>query len=64
MASQIMFVEGIPEDIFALFPLHCHPGILVLDDFMRNCSEDAHILHLFFASIYKCLIIVMSLASI
>ena len=40
MASQITFVEGIPEDIPALFPMGCRPGILVLDDFMRNCSED------------------------
>ena len=47
MASQITFVEGIPEDIPALFLLHCHPGILVLDDFMRNCSEDENILDLF-----------------
>ena len=62
MASQIAFVEGIPEDIPALFPLHCRTGILVLDDFMRNCSEDEHILDP--GSIYKCLIIVMSLAPI
>ena len=47
MASQITFVEGIPEDIPALFPLYCRTGILVLDDFMRNCSEDEHILDLF-----------------
>ena len=47
MASQITFVEGIPEDIPALFPLHCRTGILVLGDFMRNCSEDEHILDLF-----------------
>ena len=40
MASQITFVEGIPEDIPALFPMGCRPGILVLDDLMRNCSED------------------------
>ena len=38
MASQITFVEGIPEDIPALFPLHCRTGIL---------SEDEHILDLF-----------------
>ena len=49
-----MFVEGIPEDIPALFPLHCHPGILVLDDFMRNCSEYQHILHLFTKVSHHC----------
>ena len=38
MASQITFVEGIPEDIPALFPMGCRPGILVLDDLMRNCE--------------------------
>lgn len=54
MASQIMFVEGIPEDIPALFPLHCHPGILILDDFMRNSSEDEHILHLFTKVSHHC----------
>ena len=54
MASQITFVEGIPEDIPALFPLHGHPGILVLDDFMRNCSEDEHILDLFTKVSHHC----------
>ena len=61
MASQITFVEGIPEDIPALFPLSCRPGILVLDDLLRNYREDERILDLFTK---KCLIIVMSLASI
>ena len=38
MASQITFVEGIPEDIPALFPMGCRPGILVLDDLIRKPS--------------------------
>ena len=46
MASQITFVERIPEDVPALFPMGCRPGILMLDDLMRNCSEDERILDL------------------
>ena len=36
MASQITLVKGTPEDIPALFPLSCLPGIFVLDDFMNE----------------------------
>ena len=54
MASQITFVEGIPEDIPALFPIGCRPGILVLDDLMRNCSEDKRILDLFTKVSHHC----------
>ena len=54
MASQITFVEGIPEDIPALFPMGCRPGILVLDDLMRNCSEDERILDLFTKVSHHC----------
>ena len=54
MAPQITFVEGIPEDIPALFPMGCRPGILVLDDLMRNCSEDERILDLFTKVSYRC----------
>ena len=54
MASQNKFVEGIPEDIPALFPMGCRPGILVLDDLMRNCSEDERILDLFTKVSHHC----------
>ena len=54
MASQITFVEGIPEDIPALFPMGCRPGIIVLDDLMRNCSEDERILDLFTKVSHHC----------
>ena len=54
MESQITFVEGIPEDIPALFPMGCRPGILVLDDLMRNCSEDERILDLFTKVSHHC----------
>ena len=47
MATQVTFVEGISEDIPSLFPSNRCPGILVLDDLMRNCSDDEHILDLF-----------------
>ena len=52
--ETMTFVEGIPEDISALFLLHCRPGILVLDDLMRNCSGDERI------CLQKCLIIATS----
>ena len=54
MASQITFVEGIPEDIPALFPMGCRPGILVLDDLMRNCSQDERILDQFTKVSHHC----------
>ena len=54
MVSQITFVEGIPEDIPALFPLSCCPGILVLDDLLRNCREDERILNLFIKVSHHC----------
>ena len=54
MASQMTFVEGIPEDIPALFSMECRPGILVLDDLMRNCSEDERILDLFTKVSHHC----------
>ena len=44
---EVEFVEGIPEDIPSLFPPPCRPGILVLDDLMRHCSEDERVLDLF-----------------
>ena len=46
MAEQVEFIEGIPEDIPTMFPPQCRPGILVLDDLMRNCSDDERILDL------------------
>ena len=52
--SQITFVEGITEDIPALFPMGCRPGILVLDDLIRNCSEDERILDLFTKVSHHC----------
>ena len=44
MGNQVTLVEGIPEDISTLFTLHCRPGIIVLDDRIRNCSGDERIL--------------------
>lgn len=54
MAEQVEFIEGIPEDIPAMFPPQCRPGILVLDDLMRNCSDDEHILDLFTKVSHHC----------
>ena len=50
MAAQVTFLEGIPS----LFPSNCHPGILVLDDLMRNCSDDEHVLDLFTKVSHHC----------
>jgi len=54
MRSQITFVEGIPEDIPSLFPVSCRPGILVLGDLMRNCSDDERVLDLFTKVSHHC----------
>ena len=54
MTAQVTFVEGIPEDIPSLFPANCRPGILVLDDLMRNCSDDERILDLFTKVSHHC----------
>ena len=54
MATQVTFVEGIPEDIPSLFPPNCRPGVLVLDDLMRNCSDDERILDLFTKVSHHC----------
>ena len=35
------------KNIRTLFPNHLRPGILVLDDLMRDCGEDQHVLDLF-----------------
>ena len=43
--GHVQFVDGIPEDIPCLFPPACGPGVLVLDDLMRHCSD--------FGSLYK-----------
>ena len=43
----IHFHKGIPKNIQSLFPKHLRPGILVLDDLMRDCGEDQHVLDLF-----------------
>ena len=43
----IHFHKGIPKNIQNLFPKHLRPGILVLDDLMRDCWEDQHVLDLF-----------------
>ena len=40
-------MEDIPDDILALFPPSCRPGLLVLDDLLKNCSDDERILDLF-----------------
>ena len=47
MGGHVQFEEGIPEDIPSLFPPTCRPGVLVLDDLMRDCSDDERILDLF-----------------
>ena len=47
MARHVQFVEGIPENIPCLFPPACRPGVLVLDDLIRHCSDDERILDLF-----------------
>ena len=43
----IHFHKGIPKNIRTLFPNHMRPGIVVLDDLMRDCGEDQHVLDLF-----------------
>ena len=43
----IHFHNGIPKNIQSLFPKHLRPGILVLDDLMRDCGEDQHVLDWF-----------------
>ena len=54
MAAQVTYMEGIPEDIISLFPANCRPGILVLDDLMRNSSDDERILELFTKVSHHC----------
>ena len=54
MAAQVTYVEGIPEDIPSLFPANCPPGILVLDDLMRNNGDDDPILELFTKVSHHC----------
>ena len=54
MTGHVQFVEGIPEDIPCLFPPACRPGVLVLDDLMRHCSDDEHILDLFTKVSHHC----------
>ena len=44
MTDQVQFVESIPEDIPSLFPPTCRPGIPVLEDLMRHCSEDEQLM--------------------
>lgn len=47
MASYATFLEGVPEDIPALFPMGCRPGIPVLGGLMRKFSEYKRILDRF-----------------
>ena len=50
VASRTCNAKGsicIPKHIQSLFPKDLRPGILVLDDLMRGCSEDQHVLDLF-----------------
>ena len=54
MAAQVTYVEVIPVDIPSLFPANCRPGILVLDDLMKNCCDDEHILDLFTKVSHHC----------
>ena len=39
----IYFHKGIQKNIQSLFPKHLRPGILVLDDLMRDSGEDQHV---------------------
>ena len=43
----IHFHEGLPTDIETLFPAHKRPGLLILDDLMRTCSQDEEVVDLF-----------------
>ena len=52
--SQVTFVDGIPEDIPSMFPPRYRPGILVLDNLMRNCSDDERIVDLFTKVSHHC----------
>jgi len=54
MTSQVTFVDGIPEDIPSMFPFNYRPGILVLDDLMRNCSDGERIVDLFTKVSHHC----------
>ena len=54
MTGHVQFVEGIPEDIPCLFPPACRPGVLVLDDLIRHCSDDERILDLFTKVSHHC----------
>ena len=47
LVKEVTFMEGIPDDIPALFPPPHRPGLLVSDDLMRNCNDDERILDLF-----------------
>ena len=54
LAKEVTFMEGIPDDIAALFPPQYRPSLLVLDDPMRNCSDDGRILHFFTKVSHHC----------
>ena len=54
MGGHVQFEEGIPEDIPSLFPPTCRPGVLVLDDLMRDCSDDERILDIFTKVSHHC----------
>ena len=54
MASYATFVEGIPEDVPALFSRGCRPEIVAFDDLMRNCSEDERVIDLFTKVSHHC----------
>ena len=47
-------VTCIPDDIPALFPTPYRPGLLVLDDLTRNCTDDERILDLFTKVSHRC----------
>ena len=56
-AAHVTFLDGIPEDIPSLFPSNCRPRILVLDDLVKTCSDDEHILDLFTKVSHHCNVI-------
>ena len=43
----VQFHHGVPEDIRSLFPPARRPGLLILDDLMRDCGQDQRVLDLF-----------------
>ena len=54
LVKEVKFMEGIPDDIPTLFLPPYRPGLLVLDDLMRNCRENESTLDLFTKVSHHC----------